>query len=128
MSEVFPNFFKMIKNQFGVCIKRLRSDNARDYFNQTLSTFLQKEGGVHHSSCVDTPQQNGVIEWKNKHLLEVTQALLFQTHVPKSYRGEAVLTAAYLINRTPMSSTIQESYECFFQPFSRFSHHLQAYS
>ena len=75
----------MIKNQFGVCIKRLRSDNARDYFNQTLSTFLQKEGMVHYSSYVDTSQQNGVDEWKSKHLLEVTRALLFQTHVPKSY-------------------------------------------
>ena len=85
MSEVFPNFFKMIKNQFGVCIKSLRSDNAGDYFNQTLSTFLQKEGMVHYSSYVDTSQQNGVDEWKSKHLLEVTRALLFQTHVPKSY-------------------------------------------
>ena len=50
----------MIKSQFGVCIKSLRSDNARGYFNQTLSTFLQKEDIVHYSSSMDTPQQNEV--------------------------------------------------------------------
>ena len=84
MSEVFRSFFKMIKNQFEVYIKNLRSDNVRDLFNQTFSHFLQKEGIVHYSSYVDTPQQNEATEQKNRHLLEDTWALLFQTHVPKS--------------------------------------------
>ena len=38
---------------------------------------------------------------KDCHLLECTRALLFQQNVPKSYRGEAVLTSAYAINRIP---------------------------
>ena len=99
ISTVLPNFCSMIKNQFGVKIKRFRSDNAKDYFNQTLMSFFQKEGIIHESSCVNTPQQNGVAERKNGHLLEKTRALLFQRHVPKSYWGEAVLTATHLINR-----------------------------
>ena len=67
----------MIKNHFGVKIKRFRSDNAKDYFNQTLMSFFQKEGIIHESSCVNTPQQNGVAKRKNGHLLEKTRALLF---------------------------------------------------
>ena len=66
-----------------------------------LSPFFQKEGIIHQSSCVDTPQQNGVAERKNRHLLETTRALLFEKQVPKHYWGEAVLTAAHLINRLP---------------------------
>ena len=62
----------MIKNQFGVTVKRLRPDNARDYFNQTLTPFFQKEGILHESSCVDTPQQNRVAKRKNGDLLEKT--------------------------------------------------------
>lgn len=101
VSSVLPSFLLMIKNQFGVNIKRLRSDNARDYFNQTLTSYCQKEGIIHESSCVKTPQQNGVAERKNGHLLDQTRALLFQRNVPKHFWGEAVLTATYLINRLP---------------------------
>ena len=37
----------------------------------------------------------------NKHLLEVAWALIFTNQVPKYLWGEVVLTATYLINRTP---------------------------
>ena len=47
------------------------------------------------------PQQNGVAERKNGHVLAVTKTLLFHNNVPKYYWGEAALTASYLINRLP---------------------------
>ena len=99
--HLFVKFYRMIQTQFESPIKRLRSDNGREYVNQNLSKFLEENGVVHELTCVDTPQQNGVAERKNRHLLEVTRALLFQTSVPRSYWGEAVLTATYLINRLP---------------------------
>lgn len=40
---------------------------------------------------VDTPQQNRVAEYKNRHLLEVTRCLMFSTHVPKFYWGKLFL-------------------------------------
>jgi len=46
-----------------------------------------------------TPQQNGIAAQKNRHLLKVTQSLMLDMHVPKSYLGDALLTTAYLINR-----------------------------
>nr|CAN68477.1 hypothetical protein VITISV_029627 [Vitis vinifera] len=62
--------------------------------------LLRKETGIlHDSSRVNTSQQNGVAKRKNGHLLNTTQVLLFQGNVPKSYWGEAVLTATYMINR-----------------------------
>jgi len=101
ISSVFIQFVSMIKNQFGVNIKRIRLDNARDYFNLVHNSFCQKEGIIHESSCVNTPQQNGIAERKNGHLLNQTKALLFQNHVPKKFWGEALLTATYLINMLP---------------------------
>ena len=64
-----------------------------------LSTFFEEKGVIHESSCVNTPQQNGVAEQKNGHVLAVTRAFLFQKNVPKNYWGEAVLTAIHLVNR-----------------------------
>jgi hypothetical protein len=40
VSIVLPNFCFMVKNQFGVNIKRFRSDNAKDYFNQVLIPYF----------------------------------------------------------------------------------------
>ena len=81
VSKVIPNFHLMIQNQFGVKIKSLRIDNARDYFNQILSPYFQSQGIIHESSCVNTPQQNGVADRKNGYLLNTIQALLFQGNV-----------------------------------------------
>ena len=58
---------------------------------------------LHQTSCVDTPSQNGVVERKNRHLLEIARALLFQMHLPKYFWVDAVSTTCFLINRMPSS-------------------------
>ncbi|KAJ7971561.1 Retrovirus-related Pol polyprotein from transposon TNT 1-94 [Quillaja saponaria] len=59
---------------------------------------------LHQSSCSHTPQQNGVAERKNGHLIETARTLLLHGHVPLRFWGDAVLTACYLINRIPSST------------------------
>lgn len=100
-ARTFQNFHKMIKTQFQANIQILCTDNGREYFSSILGSYLTNHGIVHHSSCVDTPQQNGIAERKNKHLLEVVKALTFTMAVPKTFWGEDVLIATYLINRMP---------------------------
>lgn len=58
--------------------------------------------GIHHqTSCVYTPQQNGIAKRKNRYLLKVARAIMFSMNVPKYYWREAILTATYLINQMP---------------------------
>ena len=59
---VFMHFHSMIQTQFHTNIQILRIDNGTEYFNHSLSTYLQENGIIHQSSCVDTPQQNGKID------------------------------------------------------------------
>jgi hypothetical protein len=77
MGHIISIFTNMTKNQFGVSIKGIRTDNARDYFNQILSSYFEKKGIIHQSSCVNTPQQNRLAERKNIYLFEITRVLLF---------------------------------------------------
>ncbi|KAJ9561371.1 hypothetical protein OSB04_006531 [Centaurea solstitialis] len=100
-SNTFKIFHTMVQNQFQTTIHTLRTDNGREYFNSSLGTYLSDHGIIHQSSCPNTPQQNGISERKNRHLLEVARALMFTMHIPKYLWGEAVLTACYLINRLP---------------------------
>jgi hypothetical protein len=68
-----------------------------------LPLICLKKGIIHQTSCAHTPQQNGVVENKNQHLLEVAHCLLFHMHVPKIFGSVAALTTCYLINRMPSS-------------------------
>ena len=54
-----------------------------------------------YTKCANTPQQNRIVERKNHHLLEVARSLMFTTHMPKCFWGEAILIATFLINRMP---------------------------
>ncbi|RVW90198.1 Retrovirus-related Pol polyprotein from transposon TNT 1-94 [Vitis vinifera] len=99
--EIFENFNNMVQTQFQAKIQVLRTDNAREYYHNILGSYLLENGIVHQSSCIDTPQQNGVAERKNRHLMEVARSLMIASNMPKQLWGEAILTATYLINRMP---------------------------
>ncbi|KAI3744219.1 hypothetical protein L1987_57296 [Smallanthus sonchifolius] len=104
--EVFnnvQNFFNLVKNQFGITIKTFRSDNGTEFVNNQMHSFCESQGINHQTSCSYTPQQNGIAERKHRHLLNVARALLFQGYIPLKFWSECVLTATYLINRTPSS-------------------------
>lgn len=67
-----------------------------------MGSFFAAKGIIHQSSCIDTPQQNDIVERKNKHLLEVARSLIFATKVPKYLWGEVVLIVAFLLNKMPL--------------------------
>ena len=71
VQSVFVNFHSMIQTRFHTKIQIFRIDNGIEYYNHSLSTYLQENGIIHQSSCVDTSQQNGVVERKNKHILKL---------------------------------------------------------
>ncbi|RVW64339.1 Retrovirus-related Pol polyprotein from transposon RE1 [Vitis vinifera] len=70
VGSIFKFFHSMIQTQFQAKIQVFRTDNAREYFNVILGNYLLENGIIHQSSCIDTPQQNGIAERKNRHLLE----------------------------------------------------------
>lgn len=90
----------MVRRQFNAKIKIVRSDNAMELGKSIAgSSFFHSLGIVHQTSCIRTPQRNGVVERKHRHLLETGRALLFQSKLPIEYWGECILTATHLINR-----------------------------
>ena len=68
-----------------------------------FKSYLSQHGISHHLSCPYTPQQNGVVERKHRHVVETTVTMLSQASLPSSYWSFAAQTAVSLINILPTS-------------------------
>jgi hypothetical protein len=102
--EVFQHFFNfkaMVEKEKGVSIKCLRFDGGGEYFSNEFSEYLKEHGIQRKYSCSYSPQQNGVAKRKNKHIAEITHAMLNEKNLPNYFWAEAVATVVYIMNRTP---------------------------
>ncbi|RVW36513.1 Retrovirus-related Pol polyprotein from transposon TNT 1-94 [Vitis vinifera] len=82
--SIFQKFYAEIQTQFNISIRVLRNDNVREYFSAPFTSFMSQHGILHQSSCAHTPQQNGVAERKNRHLVETARTLLLHSNIPHS--------------------------------------------
>ena len=82
-SEVFPmfmSFIAMVDRQLSQTVQIVQSGNGTEF--NCLLDFFKATGIIFQTSCVGTPQQNGRVERKHKHILSVARALRFQANLP----------------------------------------------
>jgi hypothetical protein len=100
------------QNEFGLRIKKIRSDNGTEFKNSQIEGFLEEEGIKHEFSFPYTPQQNGVVERKNRTLLDMARTMLDEYKTPDQFWVEAINTACYAINRLYLHRILKKtSYE-----------------
>ena len=96
---LFKIFVKRIQNVKDLKIKNIRSDHGGEFENELFQNFYNKKGIFHNFSIPRTPQQNGVVERKNRTLQECARTLLNGCTLPKQFWAEAVAIACYVLNR-----------------------------
>jgi transposase InsO family protein len=77
--ETLKGFLRRAQNEFELRIKKIRSDNGTEFKNSQIEEFLKDEGIKHEFSSPYTPQQNGVVERKNRTLLDMAEPCLMST-------------------------------------------------
>ncbi|GJY98700.1 putative ribonuclease H-like domain-containing protein [Tanacetum coccineum] len=80
-------------------VKFLRTDNGTEFVNQTLREYYEKIDISHETSVARSPQQNGVIERRNRTLIEAARTMLIYAKAPLFLWAKAVATACYTQNR-----------------------------
>ncbi|CAL8084935.1 unnamed protein product [Prunus armeniaca] len=91
---------------------RIRTDHGSEFENSQFLKFCEEMGIKHEFSAPITPQQNGVVERKNRVLVEMARVMLNSKNLAKHFWAEAVSTACYISNRVFVrSGTKQTPYE-----------------
>ncbi|CAL8138375.1 unnamed protein product [Prunus armeniaca] len=91
---------------------RIRTDHGSEFENSQFLKFCEEMGIKHEFSAPITPQQNGVVERKNRVLVEMARVMLNSKNLAKHFWAEAVNTACYISNRVFVrSGTKQTPYE-----------------
>ncbi|GKA73962.1 putative ribonuclease H-like domain-containing protein [Tanacetum coccineum] len=90
----------MIKLRLKAPVRRIRTDNGTEFVNQTLREYYEKVGISHETFVACSPQQNGVIERRNRTLIEAARTMLIYANAPLFLWAEAVATACYTQNRS----------------------------
>jgi transposase InsO family protein len=98
---IFKKFKVLVEKQCGQNIEILRTDGGGEYVSTEFNEYCENEGITHEVTPPYTPQHNGVAERKNRTLLNMVRSMLKSKNMPKTWWGEAVNTAAYIINRSP---------------------------
>jgi transposase InsO family protein len=97
--ETLKEFLRQAQNEFGLRIKKIRSDNGIEFKNSQIEGFLEDEGIKHEFSSPYTPQQNGIVKRKNRTLLNMARTMLDEYKALDWFWAEAISTACYSINR-----------------------------
>nr|GEV61378.1 ribonuclease H-like domain-containing protein [Tanacetum cinerariifolium] len=98
-SLILKTFITGIENQLSLKVKIIRSDNKTEFKNNKLNKFCRMKGIKREFSVPRTPQQNGIIERKNRTLIEAARTMIADSLLPIRFWAEAVNTACYVRNR-----------------------------
>ncbi|GJZ79344.1 retrovirus-related pol polyprotein from transposon TNT 1-94 [Tanacetum coccineum] len=93
--EFIIKFLKMIQVCLNATVRNIRTDNGTEFINQTLCSYYEDVGIFHETSVARTPQQNGVVERRNRTLVEAAHTILIYANAPLFLWAEAVATTCY---------------------------------
>ena len=80
-------------------LKKIISDNGKEFDNINIYAYCDEVGIKHEVSATYTPQQNGVVERKNRTLITLARTMLDEYNTPEALWAEAINTACYASNR-----------------------------
>ncbi|GJV33378.1 retrovirus-related pol polyprotein from transposon TNT 1-94 [Tanacetum coccineum] len=98
--HVIEKFIVKTQRALNATVRFVRTDNGTEFVNKTLDGWFESVGISHETSVPRSPQQNGVVERRNRTLMEAARTMLIFAKAPLFLWAEAVATACYTLNRS----------------------------
>nr|GFA24903.1 hypothetical protein [Tanacetum cinerariifolium] len=98
--EVLIDFLRLVQRGLQAQVRVVRTDKGTEFLNQTHLAYFAAEGIQYQTSVVRTPEQNGVVERRNRTLVEAARTMLSAAKVPLFFWAEAIATACFTQNRS----------------------------
>nr|GFB45122.1 retrovirus-related Pol polyprotein from transposon TNT 1-94 [Tanacetum cinerariifolium] len=98
--EVLIDFLRLVQRGLQAQVRVVRTDNGTKFLNQTLHAYFAAEGIQHQTSVARTPEQNGVVERRNRTLVEAARTMLSAAKVSLFFWAEANATTCFTQNRS----------------------------
>nr|GFB93301.1 putative ribonuclease H-like domain-containing protein [Tanacetum cinerariifolium] len=98
--EVLISFIKKTQVNLQLQVQRVRTDNGTEFKNKTLAKFFDEVGITQQFSAARTPQQNGIVERRNRTLVEAARTMLTFANLPSFLWAEAIATTCFIQNRS----------------------------
>nr|GEX88322.1 hypothetical protein [Tanacetum cinerariifolium] len=103
--EVLKDFLTMIQRNFQALVITVRTNRGTEFLNKTLNAFFKEEGIEHQTSTARKLKQNGVVERRNRTLVEAARTMLSTSQLPLFFWAEAIATACYTQNQSIIMPT-----------------------
>jgi len=97
--EKFVAFINKVEKRVGHSLVCLRSDHSTEFENSSFIDYCNEHGVEHNFSAPRTPQQNGVVERKNRTLEDMTRTMLIASGLARNFWAETLNTSCYIINK-----------------------------
>ncbi|GJU66124.1 retrovirus-related pol polyprotein from transposon TNT 1-94 [Tanacetum coccineum] len=104
--EVLKDFLTMIQRNLQAQVISVRTDRGTKFLNKTLHAYFKEEGIEHQTSTPRTPEQNGVVERRNRTLVEAARTMLSASKLPLLFWMKQLQTAMLYFRQINSSSSI----------------------
>ncbi|GJU46098.1 retrovirus-related pol polyprotein from transposon TNT 1-94 [Tanacetum coccineum] len=98
--EIIKKFIAQAQLNYKAKVCKIRTDNGTEFKNATLKAYYEKLGIMQQFSIARTPQQNGVVERRNRTLVEAARTMLIFSRLPEFLWAKAVATTCFTQNRS----------------------------
>ncbi|GJX08294.1 zinc finger, CCHC-type containing protein [Tanacetum coccineum] len=99
--DTFKEFKKSVENELRTSLRIFRTDRGGEFTSNEFMQYCKENGIARQLTAPYSPQQNGVVERRNRTIMSTTRCMMKATSMPQNFWAEAVRHAIYILNNVP---------------------------